>query len=396
MSAVETAVENLPVLIVGQGIAGTMFAWELMTRGYRPGDDFLILDAGPEFGSSLSSTGLINPVVFKRMTLSWGADLVDIAWDRYGALEKRLAREGYARSFVDMRPIIRLFRSRAERDAWQAAGGALGLPPADDALSGHRIAPAGALAGAADIPGSGRIRPDVLLRGFRSWMEGCGGLVRGILQTSGERPPSAGELSAAGIPSTFVPRSAVLSTGIQFRYGAGGGRRPEYHLPDRKLLYYPVKGDVLELSLPELDGLSRGRILNAGISIIPAESPGHYLAGSSYIRDFEDPSPDPGGAGWILDQLHPLVPALERKELESRVLRRRAGIRPASRDRLAYLGPVDSSGMTEGKSFYRSFNGLGTRGYMLAPGLARILADHLLEGTAVPAELHPGRNLKPS
>jgi glycine/D-amino acid oxidase-like deaminating enzyme len=37
------------------------------------------------------------------------------------------------------------------------------------------------------------------------------------------------------------------------------------------------------------------------------------------------------------------------------------------------------------------FNGLGTRGYMLAPALAGMLADHILDGSAIPSELMPDR-----
>jgi glycine/D-amino acid oxidase-like deaminating enzyme len=145
---------------------------------------------------------------------------------------------------------------------------------------------------------------------------------------------------------------------------------------------------VLLIDAGELDDVSRGRILSAGIAVIPTDAPSYYEIGSSYIRDFTDASPDEGGARWLMDQLGALG-ILDRDELHKRIRGRRAGIRPASRDRLAYLGPMKSQGPAGCRIFV--FNGLGTRGYMLAPALAGMLADHILDGSAIPSELMPDR-----
>ena len=54
------------VLIVGGGIAGGSLALQLMDKGI----DVTILDRG-ENHSSVIATGMVNPMVFRRMNLSW-------------------------------------------------------------------------------------------------------------------------------------------------------------------------------------------------------------------------------------------------------------------------------------------------------------------------------------
>jgi glycine/D-amino acid oxidase-like deaminating enzyme len=376
----------LPILIVGGGIAGAMLSWELIRRGLRAGTDFAVIDAGFQYGSSAQSTGLINPVVFKRMTLSWGANLVPKAWESYLALEELLRQRDGDIGFVDRRPIIRLFRNQREQESWQLAfhDGLL-----DPISQGGESAAIFELSGraAAAIPGSGRIRPTELMEGVKSLLVGSDAWIEGELRWGDEitvatSPSASPDKPAPRLP--FHPAGIVFATGIQFRYRPGS----RWKLPDAALPFYPVKGDVLLMEADELDDVSRGRILSAGIAIIPGEHSSHYEIGSSYIRDFTDASPDEGGARWLLDQLGALG-ILDRDELHKRIRGRRAGIRPASRDRLAYLGPMKSQGPAGCRIFV--FNGLGTRGYMLAPAQAGMLADHILDGSAIPSELMPDR-----
>ncbi|MBM3979053.1 MAG: FAD-binding oxidoreductase [Planctomycetes bacterium] len=97
-------------LIVGQGLAGTALAWQLLRRGraVRITDD----DRG---GASRLAAGLITPVTGKRLAISW-------RWDELrpvaGAFYRAVEAETGARFFHE-RPALRIFASEAERDEFR-------------------------------------------------------------------------------------------------------------------------------------------------------------------------------------------------------------------------------------------------------------------------------------
>ena len=57
-------------LIIGQGLAGSTLALELLSRG----EEVRIIDSSNPNTSTSVAAGLINPVVLKRMNLVWRAD----------------------------------------------------------------------------------------------------------------------------------------------------------------------------------------------------------------------------------------------------------------------------------------------------------------------------------
>ena len=57
------------VIIIGQGLAGTVLSETLARRGSR----VLIFDAPLEGRASWVGTGLVNPIVLRRTVLSWRA-----------------------------------------------------------------------------------------------------------------------------------------------------------------------------------------------------------------------------------------------------------------------------------------------------------------------------------
>lgn len=71
-------------LIVGQGIAGTMLAEELISRGLT----FLVIDHPQKDSSSKIAAGLINPITGKRFVKSWNLEqFLPIALSKYRELE---------------------------------------------------------------------------------------------------------------------------------------------------------------------------------------------------------------------------------------------------------------------------------------------------------------------
>ena len=55
------------ILIVGQGLAGTMLGWELE----RAGISFVIADSGHASAATSAAAGIINPITGRRLVKSW-------------------------------------------------------------------------------------------------------------------------------------------------------------------------------------------------------------------------------------------------------------------------------------------------------------------------------------
>ena len=61
---------KVEVVIIGQGIAGSTLALQLLNRGI----EFVILDEGSTTGASAVSSGLINPITGRKFVKSWMID----------------------------------------------------------------------------------------------------------------------------------------------------------------------------------------------------------------------------------------------------------------------------------------------------------------------------------
>src|SRR5690242_11907361 len=75
------------ILIVGQGLAGTLLAWEFE----RAGISFTMVDDGHASAASLVAAGLLNPITGRRFVKSWHIDtLLPAARLIYRELEEAL------------------------------------------------------------------------------------------------------------------------------------------------------------------------------------------------------------------------------------------------------------------------------------------------------------------
>ncbi len=92
-------------LIIGQGLAGSLLAWELIQRDCK----VIILDNGKENASQVAA-GLINPITGMRFVKSADIDtLLPTAKRSYSKLA-----DVFQQPFYIEKPMLRLFRSDAE------------------------------------------------------------------------------------------------------------------------------------------------------------------------------------------------------------------------------------------------------------------------------------------
>src|SRR5436190_23508140 len=76
------------ILIVGQGLAGTLIGWEFE----RAGIPFEIVDGGHAAAASTVAAGMINPITGRRLVKSWQIEAwLPLAEATYRELESALA-----------------------------------------------------------------------------------------------------------------------------------------------------------------------------------------------------------------------------------------------------------------------------------------------------------------
>lgn len=94
-------------LIIGGGIAGITIAHQLHSRKLS----FDLVDDNPKYNSTKVAAGFWNPIVFKRLTMSYNADkMMPKLKDYYSTIESLLSTK-----FVHNTPQLKIFSTKEER-----------------------------------------------------------------------------------------------------------------------------------------------------------------------------------------------------------------------------------------------------------------------------------------
>lgn len=311
------------ILIVGQGLAGTTLAWELE----RAGISFAIADPGHAEAATSVSAGIINPVTGRRLVGSWRyAEFFPLARERYLELSEVLG----VRLWFDLR-IRREFVDERER--------AVGDDPQRRVELARYIE-------SADAEGwwlrdAARVDVVRMLAGARSrWSD------RGWLRTD------AVQIEAE------LGRYALI---IDCR-GAAGAAAAEFGF----VPWEYSKGEVLELAV---EGLQQNVVLNRRFWIVPTGT-STALVGATHVPGQRDREPTLTGRATLENAVCEILG----DAVDFRVTDHRAGVRVNLPDK----HPV--AGRHPNESRLGLINGLGAKGALWAPMLARAWVEHLTRG----------------
>jgi len=335
--------ENRNVIIVGGGLAGIAIAFELLKKDCQ----ITLIDSGVNYSSKIAA-GMINPLVFRRMTKSWRLD----EFMPYLTTFYREVETLTGKSFYHPIQIRRMFSSQQERDFWLKKQST----PAFENYMEQLTDEDDHFSGAINTYGSGRVKQasyvdtDLFLTSSKDY-----------LQTKLNWMEEDFDYSVLSDTSY----KNITFDDIIFCEGYLGRNNPFFS----DLPLNQTKGETLVVhskTLPQNESVNRKCF------VLPLGDE-KFKIGSTYIWHTNDPSPTDAGRETLLENLSFLT-----KE-KVQVLDHEGGIRPTTDDRRPLIGTHPSL------KHYHIFNGLGTKGYMIAPLLAKEFVSYLFGES----ELHP-------
>ncbi|MCC6691382.1 MAG: FAD-binding oxidoreductase [Bacteroidia bacterium] len=333
-------------IIVGQGIAGTVLAHAFLERK----KNILVIDDPNYSSSSKVAPGLFNPVVFKRLTKSWMIDeLLPASENFYTQLEHTLGE-----IFFYKKELAKLFSNEEEKIFWKKKSEEGSLQHylsnkieevfCPDIIHNN--------CGAAFVKKAGYIDVKKMLAFSQEY-----------LQKKNLYLQDRFNFSLLQINSKNVNYKNIRANKIIFCEGFRATENPFFDWLKFKL----TKGEVLTIQLREEDSKKiPDKVINKGVFILPIGN-NLYRVGATHSWDNLSEAPTAEGKNELLEKLNHVL------KIPYTIIAHEAGVRPAVHDRRPLIG-LHPSHNTLG-----IFNGLGTKGVMLAPYFANHFAD-VLEG----------------
>lgn len=338
---------TLDFLIVGQGLAGSLLARELIKLRAT----VCIFDKPfCRTTSSSIAAGIMHPITGRRIVKSWMADkLIPYAIEEYDKINPLLFHR---------RPILEIFTSAQQRNEWmnKSAEPSLSNWIGETVSSGENKDGIQLPFGGIYIKNTGWLNVKKLLVHLR----------RDFILNS---QFACDEFIADEIifESDHVSFRGVKVKKIIFCDGYYGASNKFFNY----LPFVPAKGEIVTI---KCDGLKKDTIINRGIYVIPTGS-GLFRVGATF--DWKNLTEEITTAG-----RESLLSSFEKiTSLPYTVVNQVAAIRPANKDRRPFIG------LHPHQPQIGVFNGLGTKGVMLAPWFAKHFAEHLVNGNSLMPEV---------
>ena len=436
-------------IIVGQGLAGTCLAWELLALGAS----VRVIDREEAITSSRISAGLITPITGQRLVKTWRfEELRKAAWAFYRRLEcelgcallrdtsmvkvfstetereyfeKRIRDSGYAGLLREMTDFpagvsaplggcellqggqldVAEFLSQSRR-VWAREGryvaGELSWP---DDVRFVREGNANGVPGRRDARGnnSGPLSPAIDADDTLDTIAGERARVRGPHESprpltpalsptaefspiatpiEGERGQNLESLDTAASCSPHrlrppdrveLPRWNLQTRTLVFCEGISARSNPWFS----HVAFHPARGEILIVEIPNWN---EERIIHGGVWIAPRGSHVEgqsrlYRVGATYDWDQLDAGPTATGRSSLIASLEKL---LNRPYV---IVDHQSAVRPILKQQIPVIGCHPRY------SQLGFFNGLGSKGSLQAPFLAKQLASHLVLQTPLEREV---------
>lgn len=340
--------KKVDFIIVGLGLAGLAFARELEKNN----KSFIVFENDSQNSSKVAG-GMYNPVILKRFTPVWDAKRqLEIALPFYKEMEEK-----FSATYDIPMDIGRLLTSIEEQNNWFAT--------CDHPLLSEYMIPEihtktynGITSpfGYGKLTKTGRIEVKNLLNDYRSYLieKNC------ICFEAFNHEETQFENDA-------VQYQNITAKKIVFCEGFGIKKNPFFkYLPMRE-----AKGELITIHASELE---IDFVLKSGVFILPLGNH-DFLVGATFNWKDKTNNPTEEGKNELIEKLDKII------SVSYKVINQVAGIRPTVKDRRPLVGVHPE------QPRLAILNGLGTRGVMIAPTVAKELYQHLENGTELRKEI---------
>ena len=326
-------------LIVGQGLAGSVFAALLLDSGRS----FVVVDDDHRTAASKAAGGIINPITGKRLNRpGLIGDLLQDAFSTYPMIERLVGAPLFAR-----RNVVRLFTDGIEERRWQAKRHlaehqqyvSLTYPEVPANLASTH--------GGFEIAVAGQLNIRQLISRFRSFLKAQDQLVQAPFR-----------YDLLQVSSAAVEWCNIRSRYIIFCEGYRMSENPYFNA----IKLNPAKGEVLTL---EAQGFRDSRIIQCGKWIFRSLS-GEILAGTTYSWDRLDETPTDDAKDHIRNGIRSFC------KFDFEIRDHRAGVRAVTK---ADNRPI--VGVHPKWPRLAILNGFGSKGALQIPFSARQLLEYL-------------------
>ncbi len=339
----------LDYLIIGQGLAGSCLAHKLI----KENKSFKIIDVVSNSASFISS-GMYNPVVLKRFTPVWNAQKeIDKLLEEFSEFEKLLKVK-----LVYPSDLYRIFANEDEVKTWlKKSQRNENLIPFLDPQVHESINPnIKADFGMGRVMQCGKIFVRELLREFRKYLISRQELIDDVF-----------DFNSLKVQTDKIEYKGIEAKKLVFCDGYTLKANPFFD-------YLPMEGVKGETMVIHAHGLELKDIVKSKVFIMPMEKDYYYVGATYYYREVNDEISEEGQTE-LTENLNKFL------KMDYKVIRQFAGIRPTVIDRRPLLG------VHPNKQNVYVFNGLGSRGVMLAPIMTEELYDFIEKSIDLQAEI---------
>ena len=325
-------------LIIGCGLAGISFAEVAITNG----KSIYVMDNNSQSSSKIAG-GLYNPVILKRFSEVWKAqEQLVLMNEFYGVLESKLAIQ------VDFKiPILRKFFNIEEQNNWFTASDKKALAPfLSTNLRFEKFDGIYSPYGYGEVLQSGYVDTALLLKQYRAYLE-----ANGLFEES------AFNYENVQLINDYVIYKDLKAKHIVFAEGFGIHSNPFFNT-------LPLDGTKGELFIIKAPNLCLNLIVNTSVFILPLGN-NLFKVGATYNWKDKTNLPTEEGKNELIERIKEII------NCDFEIISHFAGIRPTVKDRRPIVGTH--------KDFknVHVLNGLGTRGVMLGPTIAKALFEYI-------------------
>lgn len=344
--------KKIDYIIVGHGIAGSVLAHTLIKSGFR----ILIINDSSLSKASKVAAGLYNPVVFKRLSKSWMVDeLLPFMDNFYPEMEDVLGTK-----FYHKKEIIKIFSEENEKHLWlkkskEDVGAYLSKEISENFISELIDAPLGI----AETLHAGHLDINLFISLSEKYF-----IEKKILLNE------KCDYNQIQINDADVSYKNILAKKIIFCEGYKTLQNPFFSWLPFKL----TKGEVITIEIENKHASQINKVINKGVFILPIGN-NQFKVGATYEWDNLTEEITQKGKDELTEKLNKVL------KVPYKIIKHEAGIRPTVIDRRPLLG------LHPKHNTLAIFNGLGTKGVMLAPYFANHFAEFLAGKTLLNSEV---------